>query len=89
MKVISKDRKKVTLLTCDRVVSAPQPTFFQKYGQLIMMGVMMLVQTFSLKMQPQPQQQNAEAANAEGGEQKEGEAASTEAAPAADKPKSE
>lgn len=87
MKVISKDRKKVTLLTCDRVVSAPQPTFFQKYGQLIMMGIMMLVQTFTLKMQPQ--QQNAEATNAEGGEQKEGEAASTEAAPAADKPKSE
>ena len=84
--MISKDFQKVTLLTCDRVVEAPQLTFFQKYGQLIMMAVMMLVQTMAMR-NVQPQQAAANGEETQAGENQEGEAANN--APAADKPKSE
>ena len=71
------DSDKLVHLNAIRNVAVPVPTFFQKYGNFIMMGVMMLVQLITTKLRPAPPQQEEE------GEQKEGEA-STE-----DKPKSD
>ena len=79
----------MTLPTCDRVVVTPQPTFFQKYGQLIMMAIMMLVQTFTMR-NVQPQETPANGEETQASENQEGEAtAATATAAAADKPKSE
>jgi hypothetical protein len=44
LKVMSKGSETITLFTADRIVIAPQLTFFQKYGNFIMMGVMLVVQ---------------------------------------------
>lgn len=44
VKVYDIKEKSLFVFTFTRVVNAPQLTFFQKYGNLIMMGVMMIVQ---------------------------------------------
>lgn len=48
LKVVSKGSETITLYTADRIVSAPQLTFFQKYGNFIMMGVMLVVQVHDM-----------------------------------------
>lgn len=44
VKVYDIKEKSLFVFTFTRVVNVPQLTFFQKYGNLIMMGVMMIVQ---------------------------------------------
>ena len=68
LKVMSKGSETITLFTADRIVIAPQLTFFQKYGNFIMMGVMLVVQLFSTRMRMKQQERAAAAAegNAEG-----------------------
>ena len=44
VKVLAKGSESMTVYTAERIIVAPQLTFFQKYGNLILMGVMMVVQ---------------------------------------------
>ena len=77
---------KLVHLNFQRTVNAPVPTFFQKYGNLIMMGGMMIMQLVTAKLRPAPPQQeegNGEA-NGEANGQANGEAASGD-----DKPKTD
>lgn len=73
-------------LNFQRIVYAPVPTFFQKYGNLIMMGGMMIMQLVTAKLRPAPPQQEEGSgeANGEANGQANGEAASGE-----DKPKTD
>ncbi|KNB42018.1 hypothetical protein JH06_4915 [Blastocystis sp. subtype 4] len=76
--VLAKGSESMTVYTAERIIVAPQLTFFQKYGNLILMGVMMVVQVnivFATTKMRMNQQQPAE----EGEEKKE----------ESDKPKSE
>ncbi|KAK8798931.1 hypothetical protein WA171_005684 [Blastocystis sp. BT1] len=74
VKVLAKGSESMTVYTAERIIVAPQLTFFQKYGNLILMGVMMVVQFATTKMRMNQQQP------AEEGEEKKEES---------DKPKSE
>ena len=73
---------KLVHLNFQRNVNAPVPTFFQKYGNLIMMGGIMIMQLVTAKLRPAPPQQeegNGEAngqANDQANGQANGEAAS-------------
>ena len=55
VKVYSIKDKSLTIFSYSRARVIPELTFFQKYGNLIMMSVMMIIQMFMNRNQPQQQ----------------------------------
>ena len=81
---------KLVHLNVQRNVNVLTPTFFQKYGNLIMMGGMMIMQLVTAKLRPAPPQ--PEEGNGEGSGEGSGEAsgeASGETASGDSKPKTD
>ena len=69
LSVVADEGKHLIMLEASRNLPVPTPSFFQKYGNFIMMGVMLIVNLATSKMRaPQPQAAEGE----EQGEAKEG-----------------